>query len=251
MPDSVAKSIHSGAVCITGSYRENNEDNYLDDPDGRFFLVADGMGGMSAGEKASEMCVQFVSRKLNELIDFNSATPEQVTAAIEKAVHHANAEIRMTGQSNPDLYKMGTTIALIVVVGQAAYIAGLGDSRVYSMRGPTFEQLTKDHTLSQSLLESGAISKEEAATHPLRNQLYQYLGAEGRGIEMKIRRCSLDAGDRFILCSDGVTDAVDDDALATLLRENDDPQQAAQAIVDAAQFGGSEDNITCIVLHVV
>ena len=74
----------------------------------------------------------------------------------------------MTGQSNPDLYKMGTTIALIVVVGQAAYIAGLGDSRVYSMRGPTFEQLTKDHSISQSLMDAGAISKEEAATHRCR-----------------------------------------------------------------------------------
>ena len=145
---------------------------------------------------------------------------------------------------------MGTTIALIVVVGQAAYIAGLGDSRAYSMRGQTLEQLTMDHTLAQSLVDSGVISKEQAATHPLRNQLYQYLGAEGRGIEMKIRRCSLDAGDRFILCSDGVTEGVDDATLATLLYENDGPQQAAHAIVDAAQSGESKDNITCIVLHV-
>jgi len=251
MTDSVAKSIRSGAVCITGDYRENNEDNYLAEKGCHFFLVADGMGGMSAGEKASEMCVQLVSQKLRELIDFNSTLPEQVTAAIDKAVHHANAEIRMTGQSNPDLYKMGTTIALFVVVGQAAYITGLGDSRVYSMRGQTLEQLTKDHTMSQALLDSGTISKEEAATHRYRNRLHQFLGAEGRGIELKIRRCSLDAGDRFILCSDGVTEGVDDDTLATLLYENDDPQQAAQGIVDAAQSGGSKDNITCIVLHII
>ncbi len=251
MTDSVAKSIRAGAVCITGDYRKNNEDNYLAEKGGHFSLVADGMGGTSAGEKASEMCVQLVSQKLNELIDFSCAPPEQVTAAIDKAVHHANAEIGMTGQSNPDFYKMGTTIALIVVVGQAAYIAGLGDSRVYSMRGPTFEQLTKDHTLSQSLLESGAISKEAAATHPLRNVLYRYLGTEEGGTEMVAQKRPLDSGDRFILCSDGVTDAVDDDTLATLLHENDDPQLAAQAIVDAAQSGGSKDNITCIVLHVV
>jgi len=251
MAESVPKPIRWGVVCITGNYRENNEDNYLADPDGHYFLVADGMGGAAAGERASAMAVQLVSQKLNELIDFNSAPPKQVTAAIEKAVHHANAEIRMAGQSNPELHKMGTTIALIVVVGQAAYIAGLGDSRVYSMRGRTFEQLTKDHTMSQALLDSGAISKEQAATHPFRNQLHQFLGTEGRGIEMKIRRCSLDAGDRFILCSDGVTDAVDDVMLATPLQENDDPQLAAQAIVDTAQSGGSKDNITCIVLHVI
>ena len=250
MPDSVAKSIRSGAVCITGNYRENNEDNYLADPDGRFFLIADGMGGMSAGEKASEMGLQLVSQKLNELIDFNRSLPEQMTSGIDQAVRHANAEIRALSELNPYFHGMGTTIALIVVVGQAAYIAGLGDSRVYSMRGQMFEQLTKDHSISQALLDSGTLSKEEAATHRYRNTLYRYLG-EGRGIEMETRQCPLDSGDRFILCSDGVTEGVDDATLATLLYENDGPQQAAHAIVDAAQSGGSKDNITCIVLHVI
>jgi len=245
------KSIQYGVVCITGNYRENNEDNYLVDPDGRFFLVADGMGGMSAGEKASEMGVQIVSQKLNELIDFNRSPPEQVTSGIDQAVHHANAEILMTGQLNPDFHKMGTTIVLVVVVGHTAYITGVGDSRVYSMHGSTFEQLTKDHSMAQSLLDSGTISREEAATHSYRNVLFRYLGGkEERGTETETRQCSLDSGDRFILCSDGVTDGVDDNTLATLLHDNDAPQQAAQAIVDAAQSGGSKDNITCIVLHV-
>ena len=247
----MSNSIRSGAVCITGNYRENNEDNYLVDPDGRFFLLADGMGGMSAGEKASEMGVQIVSQKLNELIDFNRSSPEQVTSGIDQAVHHANAEILMTGQLNPDFHKMGTTIVLVVVVGHTAYITGVGDSRVYSMHGSTFEQLTKDHSISQALVDAGTISKEEAATHRYRNALYRYLGAEKIGTEIETRQCSLDSGDRFILCSDGVTDGVDNDTLATLLHENDDPQQAAQTIVDAAQSGGSKDNITCIVLHVV
>ena len=246
----MSKSIRSGAVCIAGNYRENNEDKYLVDPDGRFFLVADGMGGMSAGEKASEMGVQLVSQKLNELIDFNRSSPEQVTSGIDQAVHHANAEILMTGQLNSDLHKMGTTIALVVVVGHTAYIAGVGDSRVCSMHGSTFEQLTKDHSISQALLDAGVISKEEVATHWCRNRLYRYLGTEEVGTEMGTRQSSLDSGDRFILCSDGVTDGVDDDTLATLLHENDDPQQAAQAIVDAAQSGGSKDNVTCVVLHV-
>ena len=251
MAESVPKPIRWGAMCITGNYRENNEDNYLADPDGHYFLVADGMGGAAAGETASEMAVQLVSQKLNELIDFNSATQEQVTTAIYEAVHHANAEIMMADQLNPDLYKMGTTIALVVIVGHTVYTAGVGDSRVYSMHGSTFKQLTKDHSISQALLDCGKISKEEAATHPLRNRLYRYLGTKGRGIEMKTRQCSLDSGDRFILCSDGVTDGVDDDTLATLLRENDDPQQAAEDIVHAAEAGGSKDNITGIVLHVI
>ncbi len=251
MSESVPKPIRWGVVCITGNYRTNNEDNYLADPDGHYFLVADGMGGAAAGERASAMAVQLVSQKLNELIEVNNAPPEQVTSAIDEAVHHANAEIMMTGQLNPDLYRMGTTIALVVVVGHTAYIAGVGDSRVYSMHGSTFEQLTKDHSISQALLDSGAISRVETATHPYRNVLYRYLGTEAGGTEMVAQKLPLDSGDRFILCSDGVTDGVDDDTLATLLRENDDPQQAAQTIVYAAEAGGSKDNITCIVLHVI
>ena len=105
--------------------------------------------------------------------------------------------------------------------------------------------------MSQELLESGTISREEAATHRYRNVLYRYLGTEEGGTEMDAQKRTLDSGDRFVLCSDGVTAGVDDDTLATLLRENDDPQQAAQAIVHAAEAGGSKDNITGIVLHVI
>ncbi len=247
----MSNSIRLGAISITGDFREHNEDHYLADSDGRYFIVADGMGGQAAGEKASEMAVQLVSQKLNKLIDFNRSLPEQVTSGIDQAVRHANAEIMMTGQLNPDLNRMGTTIALVVVVVHTAYIAGVGDSRVYSMRGQTFEQLTNDHSMSQAFLDSGTISREEAATHRYRNVLYRYLGTEEGGTEMVAQKRPLDSGDRFILCSDGVSDGLDDDTLATLLHDNDEPQQAAQAIVDAAQLGGSKDNITCIVLHVI
>ena len=154
-----------------------------------------------------------------------------MTDAIEEAVQNANAEIMMTGESSLDFHKMGTTIASVVIVGQTAYIAGVGDSRVYLMKGQTFEQMTEDHSISQALLDSSVISEEEAATHPLRNVLYRYLGTEEGGIDMVVQKRPLDSGDRFILCSDGVTEGVDDEMLATLLRENDDPQQAAQANV--------------------
>lgn len=94
----LSNSIRWGAISITGDFREHNEDNYLADSDGWYFIVSDGMGGQAAGEKASEMAVQLVSRKLNELIDFNRSLPEQVTSGIDQAVGHANAEIMMTGQ---------------------------------------------------------------------------------------------------------------------------------------------------------
>ncbi len=247
----MSNSIRLGVISITGDFREHNEDNYLADTDGRYFIVADGMGGHLAGEKASEMAVQLVSQKLNELIDFNRSLPNQVASGIDQAVRHANAEITKTGQLKLDLNGMGTTIVLVVVVGHIAYIASVGDSRVYSMRGQKFEQLTKDHSISQALLDSGTISREEVPTHPYRNVLYRYLGAAEGGTEMVAQKRRLDSGDRFILCSDGVTDGVDDNTLATLLHQYDEPQQAAEAIVHAAQSGGSKDNITCIVLHVI
>ncbi len=131
-----------GAVSITGNFRENNEDNYLADPDGRYFLVADGMGGHAAGEKASKLAVELVPQKLNQLIDFSKSRPSEVIAAIDEAINYANTEIMVLGKLDPDFHKMGTTIALVVAVGECFYIAGVGDSRVYSMHGSTFEQVT-------------------------------------------------------------------------------------------------------------
>ena len=244
--------LRCGYQSITGNFRENNEDNGLADPDGRYFIVADGMGGQSAGEKASELAVELIPPKLLEGIDFSKGdiAEEKVVEAIDAAVEHANAEIIALGEIDPDFHNMGTTTVLLVSVGRAFYVAGVGDSRVYRLRDGTLEQLTTDHSLTQALVDAGTISVEDAATHRYRNVLYRYLGTKEGGTGTEAKCVVPQTGDRFVLCSDGVTDGIDDEAIQSVLDAQDDPQQAAEALVVAAQEGGSRDNITCLVLNV-
>ena len=245
-----AVELKHGSVSITGNFRENNEDNFAIDPDQRFFLVADGMGGQSAGEKASELAIELISERLDKL-DFESDDPDSVISAIDDAVSHANMEIMALGNLDPSYHNMGTTIVFIVAVGQSFYCGGVGDSRVYLQRKSGLEQLTTDHSLTQALIEAGTINEEEAATHRYKNVLYRYLGTKEGSNGTEPKRLEPQSGDRFMLCSDGVTDGVTDGVISTILSDNNDPQAAADALVKAAENGGSKDNITCVVIHVV
>jgi protein phosphatase len=165
-------------------------------------------------------------------------------------VAFANAEIMALGEVDPNYHNMGTTIAFLVAAGEEFHVGGVGDSRVYLLRGDRFEQLTTDHSLTQALVDAGTISREEAASHRYRNVLYRYLGTKEGGTGTGARRLTPQAGDRFMLCSDGVSDGLSTDKVVPLLRAATDPQQAAEAIVAAAQAGGSKDNITCVVVFV-
>lgn len=239
-----------GYVTITGNFRSNNEDNFHVDPDGRFFLVADGMGGQSAGEKASQLATELVPEKLTQLIDFENETREKVRDAIDEAVGYANTEIMALGKLEPEYHNMGTTIVFVVAVGKTFYVGGVGDSRVYLLRDNQFEQLTRDHSLTQALKEAGTLTDEEAANHRYKNVLYRYLGTKEGGTGTDPREIFPKAGDRFLLCSDGVTDGVADEKLQELLSASDDPQEVAKSLVAAAEAGGSRDNITCLVVFV-
>ena len=239
-----------GHVSITGKYRENNEDRCLVDPQGRYFLVCDGMGGQSAGEKASELACELVPQRLEQSLNFEKDPPEKVVKSIDRAVEHANAEIMALGEVDPNYHNMGTTIAFLVSAAGKLFAGGLGDSRVYLLRDGKFEQLTTDHSLTQALVDAGTISPSDAAKHRYKNVLYRYLGTKEGSSGTSPKQVIPQAGDRFLLCSDGVTDGLEDDRLRTLLEENDDPQAAAEAIVRAAEEGGSKDNITCVVVYV-
>lgn len=239
-----------GAVSITGNFRENNEDRCLTDAGGRYFFVADGMGGQSAGEKASELAVELIPKKLDNLIDFQQDGPEKVAKCIDQGVNHANGEIMALSELNPDYHNMGTTIAMLINVGNIFYVAGIGDSRVYLLRGGELKRLTRDHSLSEALLEAGTITKEEAVRHRYRNVLYRYLGSKEGGAGANAQAHEPKPGDKFMLCSDGVIDGTTDDTILRILKEQSDPQAAAQAIVEAAQAGGSKDNITCVTVFV-
>lgn len=245
------KKTRCGYVSITGNFRDNNEDRLLVDTDGRYFLVADGMGGQSAGEKASELATELVSEKLNQLVDFAGEPSPGVVSAIDEAVQYANVEIMALGRLEPAFHNMGTTLVFIVTVGDAFYVGGVGDSRVYRLRAGKLEQLTEDHSLTEALKKAGTISEEEAKNHRYKNVLYRYLGTKEGGTGTKAVELEPAAGDRFLLCSDGVTDGVKDDALLKLLTDLEDPQEAAEKIVEAAQEGGSKDNITCLIVDVL
>ena len=242
--------LHWGVVSITGNFRENNEDRFVVDGQGRFFVVCDGMGGQSAGERASSMATELVPQRLQQALSFQNDPHEKVLSGIDDAVAHANAEIMALAQVDPSCSNMGTTIALLVRVGRSFYSAGVGDSRVYRWRSDTFEQLTTDHSLSQALVIAGTISQEDAANHRYKHVLVRYLGSKegGAGAEAKLHE--IQSCDRFMICSDGVTDGTTDAQLAVLMSRFPQPQETAQSIIEAAQAGGSKDNITCIVVFV-
>jgi protein phosphatase len=242
--------LRSASVSITGNFRDNNEDRCLEDANQRFFIVADGMGGQAAGEKASELAIELVPRKLQS-INFDSDPAEKVRKVIDDAIAHANGEIMALGEVEPNYHNMGTTIVMLVQVAGKFFVVGVGDSRAYRLRGDDLEQLTTDHSLTQALVDAGTIKPEEAESHRYRNVLYRYLGTKEGGSGSEPSELEPQSGDRFMLCSDGVTDGVEDSALLELLQANQDPQAAVNAIVEAAQAGGSKDNITCLIVDVL
>ncbi len=245
-----AGSIHWGALSITGNFRENNEDRFFVDPAGRFFLVADGMGGQCAGERASGMAVEIVSKTLLSQIDFQNGNPTSVSEGINKSIAAANSEIMALGELESSCKNMGTTVVYLVAANQIFYVGGVGDSRVYLFRDRTLTQLTEDHSLTQALVKAGTISKEDARTHRYRNVLYRYLGTkEGSAVSEPVSVIP-QPGDKFVLCSDGVSDGTSQDVIQKLLSSETSPQITAEKLVEAAQAGGSRDNITCVVVAV-
>ncbi len=246
----MSKKLRWGVVSIAGNFRENNEDRCLVDDGGRYFVVADGMGGQLAGETASKMAVDIVPKKLEQMLDFVRDPQPEVVKAIDKAVTEANGEIMALSELDPDYHNMGTTIVLGVRVGENLYVGGIGDSRAYLLRNKEIKRLTRDHSLAEALLDAGTLTKEEAAKHRYRTMLYRYLGCKEGSNGADAKPYDMQIGDRFVLCSDGASEGVSDDKFIDLLTSNADPLEAAEAIVKAAQEGGSKDNITCVTIYV-
>ena len=238
-----------GQLSIVGK-RDNNEDACYVDPQQRFFVVADGMGGQSAGERASGLATEIVPQKL-QLLDFSKAGSDQTIKYIDDAVAQANYEIMALGELDSKLKNMGTTIAFLVQVAGTMFVGGVGDSRVYLLRDGKLQQLTTDHSLTQALVDAGTLTPEEAANHRYRNVLYRYLGCKEGGQGTNPKQVQPRVGDKYLLCSDGVTGGADDETLKKLLASGTDPQKTAEQIVQAATDGGSKDNITGVVVFVV
>jgi protein phosphatase len=223
----------------------------VDGPE-NLFIVADGMGGQLAGEKASQMAVELIPTELKRLLAANHREERAIAGAIRSAVSRANDEILILSGLGAEHANMGTTLVLAYFDGARVFVLGIGDSRVYRLRETKLDQLTKDHSLANALVEAGTIRTEEVETHKFRHVLYLYLGSkEARDAFEEIRPFDIRPGDQFLLATDGLMNVVRDDMIQEIMRANPDPQKSAQVLVNRALKLGSKDNITCLVIHVV
>ena len=236
-----------------GHARENNEDKFdFYEPDvepllaarGSVYLVCDGMGGHNAGQIASELAAK---QFLHAYYHLGGTAQEAARHAILQA-HHYIAEM---ASKIPSRYGMGTTLTALILKQDEGILAHVGDSRCYRLREGVFEQLSRDHTLVARLVEQGVIPPEQARYHPQRNVIRQAVGVADptEPLEPDIETFALQAGDLYLLCSDGLTDMVDDAEIEAILRD-EPPTRAAWRLVDRALANGGRDNITVVLVRV-
>jgi protein phosphatase len=250
----MALALNIGKCTLLGNYRENNEDSIdvKQFPDMTICLVADGMGGQAAGEVASKRAIEIVPRELKKHLS-TAMGNDETKNVVRRSIVQANEEIMAMAALDRELKNMGTTIVVTLWRKGSAilYVTGMGDSRVYQMRGKTITQLTVDHSIAQALVEAKTISAAEARNHRYKNVLWKYLGSQevGEGPEVKV--VPAQAGDRYLLCTDGLSGVVSDEQLMSFMKENQDPQACADGLGQLALDQGSRDNISCIVLDVI
>jgi PPM family protein phosphatase len=235
-------AIRYAARSDVGLLRESNQDSAYAGP--RLLAVADGLGGHAHGEVASAVVISVLAPLDGDI------SGADLTGALEAAIRDANATLHQMVGEDPSLEGMGTTLTAMLWSGGRAGVAHIGDSRAYLLRDDDLSQITRDHTLVQKLVDEGRITMDEAATHPLRSLLLRAL--DGRGeveLETNLREAKL--GDRYLLCSDGLSTVVSADTLLRTLSTVLDPEQATRELIDLANRGGGPDNITCIVADVV
>ncbi len=232
-----------GSATDVGRVRSNNQDSFLV-REGELFAVADGMGGHQGGEVASALALEILGQSHDE----------PSTSTLVRAVRSANKAVFDRAGSDPDLKGMGTTLTALADVagreGRRLGIVNVGDSRLYRFRGDHLEQLTEDHSLVASLERQGRITADEAKTHPQRNILTRALGID-EVVVVDSWEVDPVTGDRFLICSDGLFNEVDENRLVATLRRFEDPGDAARELVRLANEGGGRDNITCVVVDVM
>lgn len=278
-PISARVKFEYGAFTHPGKVRENNEDSYLVYRCGRFWeplktnlppgdlpryyeedayvlAVADGMGGAAAGEVASttalEVGVELILRAVRwalrlDLPESRDRAIEEVQQRGREIFQRINEAIVEQAKADPALSGMGTTLTVAQSVGTELFIGHIGDSRAYLFRGGQLKQLTHDHTFAQMLVDLGELTSEEALNHPRRNVLMRVIGGRGTDkIRAEIKHLRLQDGDWLMLCSDGLTDLVKDEEIATALQRAANPQVACEAMAEVALERGGNDNITVV-----
>jgi len=248
--------ISADAQSDVGRKRKGNEDALCLNDEQRLYVVADGMGGHAAGEVASRVAVDAIAEFVeltggNQEITWPFGLDDTISYEgnrLKTAVRHANTRVIEATRESAEYEGMATTVAAVLVDGDIANLAHVGDSRIYLWNGESIEQLTRDHSWVNEQIENGAISPDQARSHPLRNVVTRALG--GRAdlvVDIQSRRMA--AGDMLLLCSDGLTTMIPDDGIARILRESDgDVARATTALVSEANERGGEDNITVVLL---
>lgn len=226
-----------------GLLRSVNQDNFYIDPEGRFFIVADGMGGHAGGQEASSIATQEIKAHLDNYWE-SEASSHQI---LEEAILKANEGILEDQHTHPERGEMGTTAVVVLFRGEQPLRAHVGDSRLYRLREGHLAQITEDHTWVARALKMGDIDPEQAKTHPWRHVLFQCLGRKDVQ-KPEIAKLDIQTGDRLLLCSDGLTEEVPDDAIQAIFDNGNSCEDIAKNLVEAAKDGGGSDNITVVVV---
>ncbi|MHB8680733.1 MAG: Stp1/IreP family PP2C-type Ser/Thr phosphatase, partial [Acidimicrobiales bacterium] len=235
--------LRSGSASDVGRVRALNEDLALETL--TLFAVADGMGGHAGGEVAARTAIEALQQEF--------ARQPSIDGLVT-AVRRANQSVWDRSHEDPDLRGMGTTLTAAALVatddGDRLVLANVGDSRSYRFHDGTLTQLTKDHSVAEELVERGELSEAEAAVHPHRHILTRALGV-APDVEVDVWQVTPEAGDRFLLCSDGLSNEISTRRMTSVLSSTPDPQQAAETLVRMANEHGGNDNVTVVVLDVL
>ncbi len=228
-----------------GLLRSSNQDAYYIDDAGRFFIVADGMGGHAGGQEASRLATEAIRHYLERYWE----TEETSEIILRRAFMAANDAILKDQYSHPERADMGTTAVAVMFrnTDSQPWCAHVGDSRLYCLRGAVLDQITVDHTWVAKAIEEGELTMEEARHHPWRHVLSQCLGREDLS-QIDVRSMTVAVGDRLLLCSDGLTEELSDTLIASHLKSIRACPTAVESLIDAAKQRGGRDNITAVVV---
>jgi protein phosphatase len=227
-----------------GVVRSTNQDAYYVDPDGRFFIVSDGMGGHAGGQEASQMAKDTIRAYLEQ--HWTSDRPSQ--DLLSEAFYQANQAIIAGQEISPEFADMGTT-TVVLLFREQVWCANVGDSRIYRLRGNDFAQITEDQTWVAKAIKLGILTPDQARVHPMRHVLAQCLGREELA-EIEILPVAVESGDRLLLCSDGLTEELSDAVIENHVKSIQSCDQVASMLIAAAKEQGGRDNITVVIVAV-
>ena len=229
-----------------GLLRSSNQDDYYIDPEGRFFIVADGMGGHAGGQEASRLATATIKTFLNH--HWQDAQP--TADLLQQALAQANNAILHDQFHHPERSDMGTTVVVLTFRPQdeQPWCAHVGDSRLYRLRGHQLDQITEDHTWIARAIREGELTPAQSRSHPWRHVLAQCLGREDL-TQVDVQPIEIHSGDRLLMCSDGLTEELSDHLIASHLKSIRACEAAAAALVSSAKKRGGRDNITVIIVN--